>query len=112
MAAGNGGVPVMQVLGGGSGTGAGFPCHVCFCECASETSRVAPLETCPDCVFFLFPVVQFSEDSAFSSVVAYACAARALGRGRVSKSRHALSYSFDYCPCVVRVVHVVQTWQD
>ena len=60
----------MQVLGGGSGTGVRFPCHVCFCESASETSEVLPLKTYPDFTCFLFPVVQFSEVSAFSLLTA------------------------------------------
>ena len=61
------------MLGGGSGTGLRFPCHVCFCECASETSRVAPPETCPDFMFFLSPVVQFSEVSAIPPFFASGC---------------------------------------
>ena len=57
-AAGNGGVPVMQGLDGGSRTGVRFLSQVCFCAYASEASRFDPPEIGPDCVFFLFPLVQ------------------------------------------------------
>ena len=57
-AAGKGGVPVMQGLDGGSRTGVRFLSQVCFCAYASEASRFDPPEIGPDCVFFLFPLVQ------------------------------------------------------
>ena len=45
-AAGNGGVPVLQGLGGGSATGVRFPSVTCFVVRLVELTRSEPPETC------------------------------------------------------------------
>ena len=45
-AAGNGGVPVLQGLGGGSATGVLFPSLICLGARRVESSRSEPPETC------------------------------------------------------------------
>ena len=60
-AAGNGGVPVLQGLGGGSATGVLFQRLVWFAARVIETSRNEVPEMCPLSCFFFFclSVVQF-----------------------------------------------------